>query len=624
MNQEVFAEHPGARWKLAVAWILIATGTAILFWPGISGPFTFDDIPNITEQPAVHAEQITASSLKEAGGAFSSRFSFGRPLATITLAIDHARAGGLDTPAFKQTNVLIHIFNTLLVLILVYQLLNFATAASGRLAPAAPAPQSRHLPIWAAGITLLWAIHPLQVSTVLYVIQRMEMLAVTFTLLALITYAYGRQRQIQGRSAGWSLVAGSLVLAGIGFLAKETAVLFVAFALCLELTLFRFRARDQATMSALKSAYALILLSGLVIFLFFVIPAYIQPEAYQHRDFSWQERLLTQLRVLPLYLSQILLPLLDRMSFYYDAYPVSTSLFDPFTTFLGGLLILGLLSLAVWLRHRAPLIALGILWFFAAHLLTSNIFSLELVFEHRNYFAVLPVLLATACLIPYLSRIHVPPRPFSIAVMALFAILMVIRSATWGDPLNRAMHHVSIIPDSERAQLDIGIIYGGMSDSNPASPFYQFAVRAFNNASELPYSSPIPEHALILLAATAGAEADEDWWHRFISKLETRPLGAQSQRATRSIVLARVDSLPIDDEWLAKTYQTLSQRQETPASLLIPFLTYALQVEETELDVGEILTEVARRAANDPDQLQQWAEELIAAGYHESARILMQ
>jgi len=198
--------HIPHRWQFAVAWVLIVICTTILYWPGTSGSFIFDDFQNISNQSAVQAESITWSSLKEAAGAFPSRFTAGRPLATMTFAIDHARAGGLDTRAFKQTNLLIHAFNVLLVLALVYQILRYSQAVPGRLTSALDAADAKLLLAWAAILTLLWAIHPLQVSTVLYAVQRMEMLAVTFTLLALISYGYGRQRQIRGQN-GWLAVS---------------------------------------------------------------------------------------------------------------------------------------------------------------------------------------------------------------------------------------------------------------------------------------------------------------------------------------------------------------------------------------------------------------------------------
>ena len=597
----------------------------VFYWPGVSGPFIFDDIPNITEQSAVHAKEISRDTISEAASAYSSRFSPGRPLATITFAIDHARAGGLDASVFKQTNLVIHAFNTLLVVLLVIQLLKRAQVVHpGGVESATPAPGSKHLMTWAGAITLLWAIHPVQVSTVLYVVQRMEMLAVTFTLMALISYCHGRHRQILGIPRGWPFVIGALILAGFGLLAKETAVLFILFALCLELTLFGFRAERHRTATLIKTGYAVLILAGLMFYLLVIMPIFTSPEAFQHRDFTWYERLITQLRVLPLYLSQVLLPTMDRLPFFYDDYSASSSLFKPLTTLLGGLLLAGLLTLAMVVRRNAPLLALSILWFFAAHALSSNILSLELVFEHRNYFAVLPVILGAACIVALLPRIRIRLSPGVIGTLALILLgtLTLIRSATWGDPLNLAMHHAAIAPKSERARLEIGFVYGSMSGGSPDSPFFTFAREAFKRAAELPNSSPLPEQALIVLAATADVEAENDWWISLNEKLRTRPMSSQVRSAARAIVLARTQSFPVDDDWLAKIYKTLTERPETPAELLMPFASYALRVEMSQLEPKAVLMEVARRAKGNPDQLNQWAMELTHAGYHDQAFIL--
>ena len=627
MNQTVPPGQICCLLQFVLAAATITLAALILYWPGTSGSFIFDDIPNITEQQAVHADAINRDTLSEAAGAYNSRFSPGRPLSTITFAVDHARAGGLDASAFKQTNLLIHAFNALLVLLLVSQLLKHAqTVRPPDTQPSASMPGSRHLVIWAGIIALLWAIHPLQVSTVLYVVQRMEMLAVTFILLALISYCHGRHRQIQGRPGGWPHVVGALILAAIGLGAKETAVLFVLFAFCLELTLFGFRANRQRTAMMIKATHGLILLVGLAIYLFVVIPAFTRPEAFQVRDFSWHERLLTQFRILPLYLSQILMPTMDRMPFFYDGYPPSTSLFKPLTTLFGGLLLVTLLALALAVRRSAPLLTLSILWFFAAHALTSNIFNLELAFEHRNYFAVLPVLLGLACLLAWLPsiRIRISPALFGALAIGLFGTLTMIRAATWGDPLNLAMHHVATSPESERARLEIGFIYGSMSGGDTNSPFYAIAVSTFENASGLPRSSPMPEQALIVLAASADAEAEEDWWNSFVNKLESRPMGAQTRGAANAIVRARLYPLPIDDEWLAKTYETLAGRPETPPDLLMPFASYALRFpENSHLDPRTVLGEVRQRASQDQEQLDDWAAQLTAAGHPEAAQFLV-
>ena len=79
---------------------------------------------------------------------------------------------------------------------------------------------------------------------------------------------------------------------------------------------------------AFMAALAAVALA-LVLFLSFVLPWALRPEAYSFRGFSLTERLLTQGHILMMYLGQILMPTPDRLVFYYDNFPVSTGLLSP-------------------------------------------------------------------------------------------------------------------------------------------------------------------------------------------------------------------------------------------------------------------------------------------------------
>jgi hypothetical protein len=359
---------------------------ALVFWPALYGGFIFDDYPIFAENAAVH---VTGSQWHEWQQVWVwSHINIQRPLAMLSYAFNYALGDG--TFGFKLTNLCIHLFNTVLLLLLTKRLL--ASAWLSDVTENSVSTRQR-IGYWALGITAAWAIHPLQVSTVMYVVQRMEMMGFTFVLLALLTYWRARRLQQAGRRAWpWLLLFGALIV--VGFFAKETTVLVPGYALLIELTLLRFAAAKPTTARAWKILYAGGCVTSILVLMLYVLPHFAQPINFAGRDFTAWQRELTQLRVLPLYLYWCVLPQASHLQFYYDNYQASTDLLHPVTTLLGGLLLLCLLGLAITVRRRRPLLAFGIGWFLVAHALTSGPIALELVFEHRNYPALLGLLLA--------------------------------------------------------------------------------------------------------------------------------------------------------------------------------------------------------------------------------------
>ena len=599
--------RPDRSWLWLCALVLL---TLAVFWPAMSGDFIFDDYPNIVTNTRIHAEQLDMASLKRAALAYDPG-SYGRPLATISFAIDYA-IGGKDPWGYKLTSLVVHLVNALLVFLLVRRLLSL----DSRMAMAGA---------WVSFvISLAWAAHPLQVSTVMYIVQRMETLSLTFVLLALLAYLRGRSAQIAGRR-GWPWLATCVPLVMLGMLSKETAALFPAYCLALELTVLGFAAKSAGTARRWKWAYGAGALAAAVVFLIVLVPHFATPAAYELRDFTVAERLLTQLRVLPLYLQWILLPLPRTLLFYYDAFPVSTNLLTPVSTLLGGLFLATLLGLALWLRRRAPIFALGVLWFFAAHLITSNVIALELVFEHRNYFALLGVLLALADLA---SRIPAQDDPrfrrVVIGVAMVFLLFMTtLRAATWGDPLLLATDLVKLNPQSPRASSDLATLYAGMSDNNPDSPFFSFAMAEFERGSKLPNASPLPEQGLILMAATTGGEVRQEWWDSLVNKLRTRPIGPQEMMAVTGLLKQRYEGIPLDDRRLTQAYGTMLSRRELPAQFHAQFGDYALSYLGDEALAERMFVETVERSVGDPDYVLRVARGLAAEGRSRQAQAMV-
>jgi len=398
------------------------------------------------------------------------------------------------------------------------------------------------------------------------VVQRMEILSLTFVLMALMAYVHGRSRQIDGQPRGWAWIALCLPLVALGLLGKETAILFPVFALALELTVLNFGAHHARSAAIMKGAFAAGIVLAVAVFALVVVPHYLSSSGYDIRGFSMGQRLLTQLTVLPMYIGQILLPLPGWMPFYYDDYPAATSLVAPISTLFGAIGLGVLFGSAVTLRRRAPLYSLGIFWFFGAHLLTSNVIPLELAFEHRNYFALLGIVLAMTDL---LRRIPVRDGPVikyagAVAIILGFVALTAIRSGTWGEPFLLATDLVDRNPQSPRASNDLATIYMEMSDNLASSPFYQFGQREFERGSLLPNASILPEQGLILMAASTGDTVKDEWWDRLIGKLRNDPITPEIPVALFNMLGNRERGVAIDDDRLAEALSIVLSRTRQP------------------------------------------------------------
>src|SRR5690606_9396773 len=114
-----------------------------------------DDVPNIVNNPMLQMKQWSVDDLLKIATAPQMSGSL-RVLPTLSFALDYWRAGSLDPGTFKATNILIHALTTFALAWFFHTLLLTAGTPERRARWAAP------------GLALAWALHPLQVSSVLY------------------------------------------------------------------------------------------------------------------------------------------------------------------------------------------------------------------------------------------------------------------------------------------------------------------------------------------------------------------------------------------------------------------------------------------------------------------------
>ncbi|NMF88463.1 tetratricopeptide repeat protein [Aromatoleum petrolei] len=434
---------------------------AIAYHAAPRNGFHLDDAVNIVQQGSMHVAELDAASLKRAA---AEAHLPQRVLPNISLAIDWWRGNGSPAP-FQLTNVLIHAATALAVLALLVTTLRRADMPG------------RRAWIAAATATMLWAVHPIQVQAVTYVVQRMTSMAALFMLVTLIAYVRARSAP---RRWPWHGVAALSAIAAC--LSKETAYILPVLILLAEYTLCRkpgerIRSRVDLCILALPilaTGYAVVDLT----ILHGPLAAYVMP-GYASRDFTPTERLLTQPRVIFFHLGQMLLPLPERFSIEH-AFPTSTSLWKPWTTALaiGGIAIW--IAGGIWLslRSRFPVAGFLVLWVPATLAIESSIVPLEMVFEHRMYLPSVGLAGLAALGLHRLADTRLRPAAITLAAVAILGFLAstLVRVPTWRTPVSLYEHAVRTAPDAPRAWTNLATAYEGQDRTTDAIAAYTKAV----------------------------------------------------------------------------------------------------------------------------------------------------
>lgn len=510
---------------------LVLAITALAYWPGTHGGFLLDDFPSIVQNPAMKLGPLSAGGLLRA--ALSMDYGpFHRPLSMATFALD-TWFWGMRPGPMKVTNLAIHLVNGLLVLALMRLLL----AEFRRLRPDVSAAACN----WAAlAVTAAWLLAPINLTSVLYVVQRMTSLAATLMLAGLIAYVAGRRRLYDGHrstSGIAMMLSTAVVFTPIAVLAKELGVLTLLYALVIEWVFFGFRNADHS-FSRITGGYFVVLLGApAALGLAWLVPQVLHTAAWATRPFDLPQRLLTEARVLWHYVYWTLVPNVGALTLYHDAFPVSRSLFSPWTTLPACLGIGALLGVGLTLRRRLPLVSFAILWFLAGQALTATIIPLELVFEHRMYLPSLGlflVLLAPLLLAAPRERLRAARAAAACALVVLYAGGLALRASDWSNPLMQTMIAAREHPDSPRATYAYGRILASLTAHDPALAPKAFA--ALEKAARVPDQAVTPESALIILANRTQQPVKMAWYLSMVTKLERRAPSAQDVSALYALV----------------------------------------------------------------------------------------
>lgn len=511
--------------------ILCSAGLAILIYlPGLSGGWLLDDYGNIVNNGALNMRALDWSSLIHAALSYDAG-PLRRPISMITFALNRYAAGGLNVEAFKATNLALHVLTFFALLFFTRALLRSHTRIRRNTSPGIRED-------WTAlAVCAIWAVHPVNLTPVLYVVQRETILATFFTALGLWFFTHVRANMWAGKSRGHLLLPGLLFFSGLAAFSKESGALLPLFAFLIEVMIFRFHVEKRSRYT-LPIVYLFALFIPAAIGLYWTFPGIVH--GYAGRPFSLGERLLTEPRVLFFYLSLIFAPRLAAFSLYHDDIAISTGIVSPPDTLLAILGIVALLLIAWKLRYKRPLIALGIVWFFAAQAMTATVYPLEIAFEHRVYLADWGILLATVSFLSQLNlarylRFSNAKPVLTCLLIAALALATAARAHEWRSDLALAKSEAAHHPESPRATYLLARIYTNRAlDGNHGD--IPKALAASLAAAHVPNSGLDPWVALVLLAAQTGRHIQGEWFDGMAKAVKHRPLSVSDVDALEALV----------------------------------------------------------------------------------------
>lgn len=411
--------------------VFLLCGTFALYYPGLGGPFIFDDVPNL-------------SPLGYAGGVVSWQavlfFVFGghagplgRPLSLLSFLINDFY-WPTDPYGFKYTNVMIHLLNGVLVFILGRQIGKILFPR-----------ELRKGDLLALSSTAIWLVHPIQVSATLFVVQRMTLFSSTFILLSLISYLHYRMQNYSKQSVVKCCIAvGAFTLSGM--FVKENAAMAVFYIAVIEISWIKRR-------EGLWEIFYWLVLGGCSILITtIIISALSNHIAWAHRDFTPLQRLMTEARILWAYFFAIVVPRPSNFGLFYDDYLISKSFLDPPLTSVAIISWVLLFSLSLLLRRKWRLLLFAVCWFLGGHIMESTIVPLELYFDHRNYLPMLGWCWLVMGVLQQFSNNSTRALTTLLPILSLFCFVTYSNVMVWSSEKMMAKIWAVEHPASPRAQ----------------------------------------------------------------------------------------------------------------------------------------------------------------------------
>lgn len=383
--------------------IFLVIGLALYSRVISHGTFLFDDAEYVVNNLLI-TDSVAALTSNDA-----------RQLGYLSFALNYA-AGGESPFGYHLVNVIIHVINSLLIVLMTNV---FFRLMSG----------GRKLPLWAAYAScftgLLFLVHPVHTQAVSYITQRFTSLATLFYLLSICLYLVARERQEKNGLSGLSygLIAISFVSTAAAMRTKEIAFTIPIMLFVMEKLLFRssqFGRRRFILLVPFAMSLVIIPLSifgpelGVIKASSDIADIIRTDKIYDMTQRSPVYYFFTELRAVVVYIRLLIIPVGLRA--VYD-FRISKTFFEP-AVFASFFLLLSLAACGRYLWRKSvahieyseralafAIAAIGMVWFFVSSSVESSVIPIkDLIFEHRIYLPSVGFFMAFATLIMFWSE----------------------------------------------------------------------------------------------------------------------------------------------------------------------------------------------------------------------------
>jgi hypothetical protein len=353
-----------------IAVVLIIGVALVAYSNTFHVPFQFDDLSNITQNPNIQIKSFSWDRLERlVENTYKGSI---RVFSYFTLALNFY-FGGFNVFGYHLVNLIIHIATGIFLYWFLFLTFNL------------PSLKGKYGSISYKVVlftSLIFVVHPIQTQSVTYIVQRMASMAGMFYLLSMVLYIKGR---LSTGTARFCYFGGTALSYLLGIFSKENVAILPLFVALYEFYFFQnldLSPRGKKVVFRLVGVLFILGAIGLILW----GQRYYNDivEGYKMREFTLEERVFTQFRVVLYYVTLLIYPHPSRLNLDYD-FPISKTILDPPTTLISLLIIAGLIGYSIWTAKKRPILSFCILWYFGNLVIESSIFPLEMVYEHRLY-----------------------------------------------------------------------------------------------------------------------------------------------------------------------------------------------------------------------------------------------